>query len=76
MVAGDNWVMDLATYAFLADKATTAKAADVALNALNLTRITPRATAPSDPEAGDIYVDSMDGYRLKVYDGFAWQSCW
>ena len=37
-------------------------------------RIEPRATAPSSPAAGDIYVDSTPAAdELCFYDGTAWQ---
>ena len=38
-------------------------------------RLEPRATAPSSPSEGDIYMDSTD-HKLKVYDGTTWQACW
>jgi len=43
--------------------------------AADLSHIVPRATAPSNPTMGDVYVDSTDG-KLKVYDGTTWQACW
>jgi hypothetical protein len=38
-------------------------------------RLEPRATVPSSPFEGDIYMDSTD-HKLKVYDGTTWQACW
>ena len=38
-------------------------------------RLEPRATAPSSPSEGDIYMDNTD-HKLKVYDGTTWQACW
>ena len=37
--------------------------------------ITPRATAPSFPSKGDIYMNSTTN-KLMVYDGTSWQACW
>jgi surface protein len=37
--------------------------------------ITPRATAPSGPSKGDIYMDNTTN-KLMVYDGTTWQACW
>jgi hypothetical protein len=33
-------------------------------------------TAPSSPSAGDMYIDSGDGNKLKVYDGTVWRALW
>ena len=38
-------------------------------------RLQPRATAPSSPAEGDIYMDSST-HKLMVYDGTNWQACW
>ncbi len=45
------------------------------LHVSDVMRLEPRATAPSNPSEGDIYMDSSD-HKLKVYDGTTWQSCW
>ena len=37
--------------------------------------ITPRATAPSGPSKGDVYMDDRTN-KLMVYDGTTWQACW
>jgi|GEM_PF-2989864 len=37
-------------------------------------RLEPRASVPSSPSEGDIYMSSTD-HKLKVYDGTAWQTC-
>ncbi|MFC1682901.1 hypothetical protein ACFL0G_01670 [Candidatus Zixiibacteriota bacterium] len=39
-------------------------------------RLEPRDTAPSIPSPGDIYIDSSDHNKLKVWDGTIWQACW
>jgi len=38
-------------------------------------RLEPRATAPSSPSEGDMYMDSGT-HKLMVYDGTVWQACW
>jgi len=38
-------------------------------------RLEPRASAPSNPSEGDMYIDSTDN-KLKVYDGTTQQACW
>ena len=38
-------------------------------------RLEPRATAPSSPAKGDIYMDDITN-KLRVYDGTQWQDCW
>ncbi len=38
-------------------------------------RLEPRATAPSSPSEGDIYMNSTT-HKLMVYDGTTWQACW
>lgn len=43
-----------------------------ALHISDTMRLTPRATAPTSPAAGDIYVDSTAN-ELCFYDGSAWQ---
>ncbi|MFH1615980.1 MAG: hypothetical protein ABIG61_12965 [Planctomycetota bacterium] len=45
------------------------------LDVNDVMRLQPRATAPSAPAEGDIYMDSTD-HKLKVYDGTAWRACW
>ncbi len=45
------------------------------LHVSDVMRLEPRATAPSDARAGDMYFDSGDN-KLKVYDGSVWQVCW
>jgi hypothetical protein len=45
------------------------------LHVNDVMRLEPRASAPSSPSEGDMYMDSTD-HKLKVYDGTAWQSCW
>ena len=52
---------------------TTKPARNLHIN--DVMRLQPRATAPSDPAEGDIYMDSID-HKLKVYDGTTWQACW
>ena len=42
----------------------------------NVLKLTPRSTAPSNPVAGMMYIDSSDGNRLKVYDGSVWHAMW
>ena len=38
-------------------------------------RLEPRATAPSSPSEGDMYMSSTT-HKLMVYDGTTWQACW
>jgi len=38
-------------------------------------RLEPRASAPSSPSEGDIYMNSTT-HKLMVYDGTIWQACW
>jgi hypothetical protein len=38
-------------------------------------RLEPRATAPSSPAEGDMYMSSTT-HKLMVYDGTTWQACW
>jgi hypothetical protein len=45
------------------------------LHVSDVIRLEPRATAPSNPSMGDMYVRSSDG-KLMVYDGSTWQACW
>jgi hypothetical protein len=52
---------------------TTSPARNLHVN--DVMRLQPRATAPSDPAEGDIYMDSTQ-HKLMVYDGTAWQTCW
>jgi hypothetical protein len=42
------------------------------LHVNDVMRLQPRSSAPSSPQAGDMYIDSSDGNRLKVYDGSTW----
>ena len=37
-------------------------------------RLEPRASAPSSPSEGDMYMDGTT-HKLMVYDGTAWQAC-
>ena len=52
---------------------TTTPARNLHIN--DVMRLQPQATAPSDPEEGDIYMNG-DTHKLMVYDGSAWQACW
>lgn len=45
------------------------------LNINDTMRLQPRATAPSSPAEGDIYMNSTT-HKLMVYDGTIWQACW
>lgn len=45
------------------------------LHISDVMRLQPRATAPSSPVEGDIYMNSTT-HKLMVYDGTTWQSCW
>jgi hypothetical protein len=45
------------------------------LHVKDVMRLEPRASAPSSPSKGDMYMDSTDN-KLKVYDGTTWQPCW
>jgi hypothetical protein len=45
------------------------------LHVNDVIRLEPRATVPSDPQMGDMYVRSSDG-KLMVYDGSVWRGCW
>lgn len=45
------------------------------LHVRDVMRLQPRPTAPSDPQEGDIYMDSTI-HKLMVYDGTAWRACW
>jgi hypothetical protein len=38
-------------------------------------RLEPRATAPTSPSKGDMYMDDITN-KLMVYDGTTWQACW
>ena len=38
-------------------------------------RLEPRATAPTSPAEGDVYMDSTM-HKLMVFDGTTWQACW
>ena len=52
---------------------TTTPARNLHIN--DVMRLQPRATAPSSPAMGDIYMDSSLK-KLMVYDGTTWQACW
>ena len=52
---------------------TTTPARNLHIN--DVMRLQPRATAPSGPGEGDIYMNSAT-HKLMVYDGSAWQACW
>ncbi len=45
------------------------------LNVRDVMKLTPRATAPSNPTEGDMYYNSTT-HRLMVFDGTSWMSCW
>ena len=45
------------------------------LHVKDVMRLEPRATAPTSPAEGDMYMDSAT-HKLKVYDGTTWQNCW
>lgn len=45
------------------------------LHVNDVMRLEPRATAPSSPAKGDIYMDDTTN-KLRVYDGTQWQDCW
>ncbi|MDB4655513.1 hypothetical protein OAE48_01570 [Flavobacteriales bacterium] len=45
------------------------------LHVNNVMRLEPRASAPSSPAEGDIYMNSTTK-KLMVYDGTVWQACW
>jgi hypothetical protein len=45
------------------------------LHISDVMRLQPRATAPSSPAEGDIYMDSTT-HKLMVYDGTVWRACW
>jgi hypothetical protein len=45
------------------------------LHVSDVMRLEPRATAPSSPSEGDMYMDSST-HKLRVYDGTTWQDCW
>ena len=44
------------------------------LHVNDVMRIEPRISPPNNPSKGDIYMDDIDN-KLKVFDGFEWQSC-
>jgi hypothetical protein len=52
---------------------TTTPARNLHIN--DVMRLQPRATEPSSPAMGDIYMDSTQK-KLMVYDGTTWQACW
>jgi hypothetical protein len=45
------------------------------LHITDVMRLEPRASAPSGPSEGDIYMDSVT-HKLMVYDGTTWRACW
>ncbi len=45
------------------------------LHVSDVMRLEPRATAPSSPSEGDMYMDSSS-HKLRVFDGTNWQNCW
>ncbi len=45
------------------------------LHVNDVIRLQPRASAPSSPAEGDMYMNSTS-HKLMVYDGTAWQACW
>ena len=45
------------------------------LHVNNVMRLEPRATAPTLPAEGDMYMDSTT-HKLMVYDGSTWRACW
>lgn len=45
------------------------------LHVNSVLRLEPRSTAPTNPQKGDIYFDSVIN-KLRVYDGTTWQNCW
>ncbi len=45
------------------------------LHVSDVMRLEPRATAPSSPSEGDIYMNNTT-HKLMVYDGTTWQACW
>ena len=51
-------------------KATTEK-----ITIKDVLNIEPRASAPSAPTKGDIYMDDITN-KLMVFDGAVWQACW
>ncbi|MFC1682904.1 hypothetical protein ACFL0G_01685, partial [Candidatus Zixiibacteriota bacterium] len=53
---------------------TTSPARKLHVN--DVIRLEPRATAPASPSPGDMYIDSSDSNKLKVWDGAMWRACW
>ena len=45
------------------------------LHVNDVMRLEPRATAPSSPLEGDIYMDGSS-HKLMVFDGTDWHACW
>jgi hypothetical protein len=45
------------------------------LHVNDVMRLEPRATAPTLPAEGDMYMDSTT-HKLMVYDGSTWRACW
>jgi hypothetical protein len=46
-----------------------------ALHVNDVIRLEPRATEPTNPSKGDIYMDNNTN-KLRVFDGTQWQNCW
>ena len=51
------------------------KTPERSLHVNDVLRLEPRATTPSNPEEGDMYMDATT-HKLMVYDGTTWQACW
>ena len=45
------------------------------LHVSDVMRLEPRASAPTSPGEGDIYMDATT-HKLMVHDGTIWQACW
>jgi hypothetical protein len=45
------------------------------INIRDVLKLTPKATAPSNPSEGDIYYNSTT-HKLMVFDGSTWMPCW
>ena len=45
------------------------------LNIRDVLKLTPRASAPSNPTEGDMYYDSTT-HKLMVFNGSSWMACW
>ena len=44
-------------------------------NVRDVLKLTPRASAPSNPTEGDIYYD-LTTHKLMVFNGSSWMACW